>query len=240
MRLHKYLAHCGVGSLRKCEEYIKSGLISLNGEKCTELGKEIQANSDVILFRGKRVKEQSHIYIILNKPRGYVTTVNDPQKRLTVIDLIRKSIKLRVYPVGRLDINTTGILILTNDGVLTNYVITAKNMVHKLYVVKIRGKLTDKEITRLKKGIRVEQHIVRVDRIFTTKTVGNNSWIKVIIHSGQNRIIREIFNQIGHPVSKIHREKIGNLSVRGIPLGGYKLVGKKYIYKRVGLYEENK
>lgn len=237
MRLHKYLSRCGVGSLRKCEEYIKKGFVSVNGKKVDVLGYTIDPEKDIVKFKGKVVKEQEFVYVVMNKPRGYVTTVTDPYKRPTVIDLIKKAVRQRIYPVGRLDINTTGLLILTNDGYLTNYVINARNKVPKVYIAKIHGKLKPKDINLLKKGIRLSDGKAKVEDIKIIKETGNKTWVQVTMVLGRNRIVRRLFEKIGHPVDKLHRERIGKLDVKGLPKGGFKFVTKNYIYKRLGLEE---
>lgn len=232
-RLQKFLANSGVASRRKCEELIASGKIKVNGMIITELGKKINPEKDVVEYNGKIIKENNEkIYILLNKPIGYVTTVKDQFDRPTVMNLI-KGVKTKVVPVGRLDMYTSGALLLSNDGDFVNMVTHPKNEINKTYNVTLNGIITKEETEKLKNGV----EIIDNDKPYTTKKANvkilktdnekHLSRIQITIHEGKNREVRKMCEAIGKKVLALHRAKIGNLDVKDIPLGKWKYIDKK-------------
>ena len=217
-RLQKIIAAAGIASRRKAEELITSGHVQVNGTTITELGSKADPESDHIRVNGKLLKpqEQRHAYFLLNKPKGYVTTMSDPQKRPTVMDLTR-GIRGRVYPVGRLDYASEGLLILTNDGELANRLMKAASHVPKTYMVKLAGTPSVEGLSRLRSGLfiavpggrRVKTAPAKVHLI----REANNPWYEVTLIEGRNRQIRKMFEEIGHHVEKIKRVRYGPLEL---------------------------
>ena len=229
MRLQKYLANCGIASRRKCEELILNGKVEVNGKVITELGTKIEPDKDEIKYNGKIIKnEEEKVYILLNKPIGYVTTAKEQFGRDMVLDLVK--VNKRIVPVGRLDMYTSGALILTNDGELVNKLTHPKNEINKTYNVTISGKITKQEVELLKNG-------VEIDNGYITKPAGvkilkideekNISRIQIIIHEGKNRQIRKMCASIGKKVLALHRSKIGNIDVKNLKLGEWRYLNKK-------------
>ncbi|MGB2623818.1 MAG: pseudouridine synthase [Candidatus Acidiferrum sp.] len=214
-RLQKIMAACGIASRRKAEEIIAAGRVTLNGEVVREQGTKADAEHDVICVDGKRIgKQEQLVYFLLNKPKGYVTTVSDPEGRPTVMDLIEKRVG-RVYPVGRLDYASEGLLLMTNDGALAQKMMKAGSHVPKTYLVKVSGKPDEQSIERLRAGIAIELEDGRKvqtspARIRLTED-GANPWYEVILIEGRNRQIRRMFEKVGHHVEKIRRVQLGPL-----------------------------
>lgn len=233
VRLQKVLAQAGLGSRRKCEQFIVEGKIMVNGKVVTELGTRVDTDEDAIFYRGKKILSPSRIpkiYILLYKPCGYITSMHDDKHRSTVMDLMPK-IAHRVFPVGRLDYNTEGLLLLTNDGELSNALTHPGNMVPRNYLVKVSGVSEEKIISRLKKGIWHNQNQMQVDSISMVRTTSKNSWFSVTIHEGKNREIRRMFEALGHPVLKLKRTKFGFLSLSGLQKGEYRFLASDEIKK---------
>ena len=218
IRLQKYLAECGIASRRKAEEYIQEGKVQVNGKVVTELGVKINPEKDIVYFNNKKVaKQNENIYILLNKPIGYVTTTKDQFNRETVLDLI-KGINKRIVPVGRLDMYTSGALILTNDGDFTYKVTHPSHEITKTYVATLRGIVTYEEMEKLKSGVEIEDYLTRPAKvkILKTDTEKNISRIEITIHEGKNRQVRKMCEAIGRNVMALHRSKIGNIGVEYI------------------------
>ena len=216
-RLQKILAAAGVASRRKAEEIITAGRVSVNGAVVTELGTKADPETDEIKVDGKPLKKsRALLYFLLNKPKGYVTTVSDPEGRATVMDLLPKNIE-RVYPVGRLDYASEGLLLLTNDGALAQLLMKAGSHVPKTYLVKISGRPTERHISRLRAGVsiplddgqRVKTSPARI-RLFKDEP---NPWYEVILIEGRNRQIRRMFKEVGFDVEKIKRVQLGPLKL---------------------------
>ena len=219
MRLQKYLAKCGVASRRKAEEFIAQGKVSVNGKIVTELGTKVTPNIDKVVYNGKEIKiEEELIYILLNKPIGYVTTVKDQFKRDSVLDLVK--INKRLVPVGRLDMYTSGALILTNDGDFVYKVTHPKHEIEKTYTVTIKGIVKQEEVERLRKGVKIEDYVTKPAKVKILKTDDekNISRLEIIIHEGKNRQVRKMCESIGHKVLALHRSKIAGIGVKDIPL----------------------
>ena len=230
MRLQKYLAECGVASRRKCEQYILDGKVKVNGNIVTELGTKVNKN-DIVEFQKKKVKIQDEkIYILLNKPIGYVTTVKDQFKRDTVLDLVK--INKRIVPVGRLDMYTSGALILTNDGDFVNVLTHPKHEIKKTYNVTVAGKVIAEEVELLKKGVEIDNEYITKPakvKILKIDEEKNISRIQITIHEGKNRQVRKMCESIGKKVIALHRSKIGNIDVKNLKLGTWRYLTQKEI-----------
>ncbi|MCI8587142.1 MAG: rRNA pseudouridine synthase [Clostridia bacterium] len=223
VRLQKYLAECGIASRRKCEEYIKQRKVEINGIIITELGTKVNPEKDKIKFEGKEVSQNNKlVYILLNKPIGYVTTSDEQFGREKVLDLVK--IKERIVPVGRLDMYTSGALILTNDGDFVYKVTHPKHEITKTYTVTIKGIIKTDEVDKLRKGVDIDGYITKPAKvkILKTDTEKNISRLEIIIHEGKNRQVRRMCESIGKRVIALHRSKIGNISVKDIELGKWR------------------
>ena len=230
MYLSKYLSTCGVCSRRKAAEIIKDGLVKINGHVIDKPNYEVKKN-DVVVYRRKKVLPQEYIYILLNKPAGYVTTCSDEKGRKTVLDLIKGATKLRVYPVGRLDYSTTGLLLLTNDGELAQKLSHPKNEVSKKYSVILNRTLEEKDFKRLKKGIKLQDGFVKVDSCFYGKGKEKKNVI-IEIHSGKNRVVRRLFEGLGCFIKSLERIGYVGLTKKFIPnKGNWRLLNKREIVK---------
>lgn len=233
MRLQKYLAECGVASRRKAEEFIAQGKVSVNGKIVTELGTKVTPNIDKVVYNGKEIKiEEELIYILLNKPIGYVTTVKDQFKRESVLDLVKTN--KRLVPVGRLDMYTSGALILTNDGDFVYKVTHPKHEIEKTYTVTIKGIVKQEEVERLRKGVKIEDYVTKPAKVKILKTDDekNISRLEITIHEGKNRQVRKMCESIGHKVLALHRSKIAGIGVKDIPLGKWRYLSLEEV-KRI-------
>ena len=222
-RLQKYLANAGIASRRKCEELILQGKIEVNGNVVTELGTKV-TSKDIVKYNGKIVKpEEEKIYILLNKPIGYITTAHEQFGRDKVLDLIK--INKRIVPVGRLDMYTSGALILTNDGELVNKLTHPKNEIDKTYNVTLKGKITEQEIDSLKNGVIIDDDYLTKPakvKILKIDEEKNISRVQIVIHEGKNRQIRKMCEAINKKVLALHRSKIGNLDVKDLKPGEWR------------------
>lgn len=229
-RLQKYLANCGVASRRKCEEYIKQGKIKVNGGIVTELGTKINPEKDIIEFENKKIKQNSkNIYILLNKPIGYVTTADDQFGRDTVLDLVK--VRERIVPVGRLDMYTSGALILTNDGEFVYKVTHPKHEIEKTYTVTVKGIVQNSEVEQLRQGVKIEEYITKPAKvkILKTDTEKDISRLEITIHEGKNRQVRKMCEAVGRKVLALHRSKIGNIGVKDLELGKWRYLSSKEV-----------
>lgn len=223
IRLQKFLAECGIASRRKSEEYITDGRVKVNGKIETELGIKIDPEIDKVYFDGKLVKKNDEkVYILLNKPIGYVTTVKDQFNRKTVMDLVR--INQKVVPVGRLDMYTSGALILTNDGDFVYKITHPKHEVEKTYNVTIKGDILKDELNLLRNGVMIDGYKTKSAKVRILKKIidKNLTRIEVIIHEGRNRQIRKMFKSINKSVVALHRSKIGNICVNDMKIGTWR------------------
>ena len=219
MRLQKYLAEAGIASRRKSEELIIQGKVSVNGNVVTELGTQVIPNVDIVKYEGKEVIiDNNFVYILLNKPIGYVTTAKDQFGRDSVLDLVKTN--KRLVPVGRLDMYTSGALILTNDGDFVYKVTHPKHEIEKTYTVTIKGIVTNEEVSKLRSGVEIEDYTTKPAKVIILKTDDekNQSRLEITIHEGKNRQIRKMCEAIGHKVLALHRSKIAGIGVKDIPL----------------------
>jgi 23S rRNA pseudouridine2605 synthase len=209
-RLQKILAHAGIASRRHAEEMIQTGRVTVNGHLITELGSKADPSEDVIKVDGKKLKHPERpLYILLHKPKNVMSTSTDPEGRPTVLDYVKEKIKERVYPVGRLDFASEGLIILTNDGEFTKSM-TKAGVIPKVYHVKIAGQPAEGALERLRRGTYVDKQRLAPSSIRLLKG-GENPWYEVTLHQGRNQQIRRMFQSIGHPVEKLHRVRIGSL-----------------------------
>ena len=229
IRLQKYLAEAGVASRRKCEEYIIQGRVKVNNEIAI-LGMKVNPEKDVVLFNNKKIdKKEELVYILLNKPIGYVTTSKDQYSRDSVLDLVK--VKQRIVPVGRLDMYTSGALLLSNDGEFVYRITHPKHEIDKTYTVTLKGIITDEEVEKLKNGVKIEDYITKPAKVKILKTdiEKNISRLEITIHEGKNRQVRKMCEAVGKKVLALHRAKIGNLGVKDLKLGTWRYLTVKEI-----------
>ena len=215
MRINKYIALCGVASRRKAEELILAGRVTVNDEVMTELSYKVDEENDIVKVDDKLIKEENKlVYILLNKPEGYITTVKDQFDRPSVLDLV-SDIKERVYPIGRLDYETSGLLLLTNDGDLTYKLTHPKHEVDKTYVARVKGKLTKEEIERFKTGLKIEDYTTAPAKLKVIKydEQRDSSLLEIKIHEGKNRQVRKMCKAINHPVLRLRRSAMGKIKI---------------------------
>ena len=226
IRLNRYISNSGVCSRRKADELIAAGVISVNGEVVTELGTKVDPSKDEIRYNNERLKREKMVYILLNKPKDYITTTDDPQERKTVMQLISKATKERVYPVGRLDRNTTGLLLLTNDGNLAEKLSHPRNNISKIYQVELNKALTQGDFNKIQFGIELEDGLIKPDDVSFVVGASKRE-IGIQIHSGKNRIVRRIFESLGYDVIKLDRVVYANLTKKDLPRGRWRFLEEK-------------
>lgn len=225
-RLQKLIAAAGVVSRRSAEKLISEGQVTVNGKVITELGTRADPQQDHIKVRGKLInpllqRREKH-YILLNKPKGYLSSVSDPEGRPLVTELLPASLG-RLHPVGRLDFNTEGLLLLTNDGEFTNFITSARNRVEKVYEAKVKGLPAEQSIERLRHGVTLEDGTRTAPaQIVRSRETGSNSWFEIVLHEGRNQQIRRMFDLIGHSVVKLRRISIGSLRDDRLPTGSWR------------------
>lgn len=228
VRLQKYLAEAGVASRRKSEELILQGRVEVNGARVAELGTRVDAG-DTVKVDGKEVsREEKQVYVILNKPAGFVTTSKDQFSRKTVLDLVQ-GVEERIYPVGRLDYETSGLLLLTNDGDLAYKLTHPGHQVEKVYHARISGFLEEKEIKNLEKGIRIEGYITAPAKLRVVEKLMDSSVVEVAIHEGRNRQVRKMFEALGRRVLKLRRIAIGPMKLEGLEEGKWRFLTDKEV-----------
>jgi 23S rRNA pseudouridine2605 synthase len=232
MRLNKFLAHCGVASRREAAEIVKSGAVLVNGLVVDEPGIPI-AESDKVEYKGKLLRPESNkVYLLLNKPKDYITTVEDERGRKTVLQLIGPEIKERIYPIGRLDRKTTGLLILTNDGDLANKLSHPSGQISKVYKVTLNKEVPEEDILKIRKGVILEDGKAEVDAANYMMNEPANV-VTLELHSGKNRIVRRIFEHLGYDVVYLDRTHYAGLSKKDLPRGRYrKLTDREIIMLR--------
>lgn len=221
IRLNRYISNAGICSRRKADELIAAGVVSVNGEVVSELGHKIDPANDQVRYNGELLKREKKIYVLLNKPKDYITTTDDPQERRTVMQLVEKASRERIYPVGRLDRNTTGLLLMTNDGDLADKLSHPKNGITKIYNVELSKSLSQGDLNKIQFGLELEDGIIKPDAI-SYVTGGSKREIGIQIHSGKNRIVRRIFEHLGYEVVKLDRVVYGNLTKKDLPRGRWR------------------
>lgn len=228
IRLNKYIANAGVCSRREADKLIESGVIKVNEKIISDLGTKV-SKTDKIYYENQLLQIENKHYVLLNKPKDYITTTDDPFDRKTVMFLIKHACKERIYPVGRLDKNTTGLLLLTNDGDLAKKLTHPKHQVKKIYHVVLDNKLTKKDLLEIQNGITLEDGFVQVDKIAYVSSESSKNEIGIEIHSGKNRIIRRIFESLGYKVIKLDRVSFAGLTKKDIPRGKWRHLSEKEI-----------
>lgn len=227
-RLQKLIAAAGVASRRHAEELMAAGRVTVNGEVIKELGSKADPDKDYIKVNGKlinpQLKSREKVYVLLNKPKGYLSSVSDPEGRPLVTQLLPPAVG-RVHPVGRLDFNTEGLLLLTNDGEFTNFITAARNRVEKVYEVKVKGVPAESGLQRLRRGIVLDDGTrtapAKIAKLHETQS---NAWYEVLLHQGRNQQVRRMFELIGHSVLKLRRVRIGILHDEGLKPGAWRLL----------------
>lgn len=221
IRLNRYISNAGICSRRKADELIAAGVVSVNGEVVSELGHKIDPANDQVRYNGELLKREKKIYVLLNKPKDYITTTDDPQERRTVMQLVEKASRERIYPVGRLDRNTTGLLLMTNDGDLADKLSHPKNGITKIYNVELNKSLSQGDLNKIQFGLELEDGMIKPDAV-SYVTGGSKREIGIQIHSGKNRIVRRIFEHLGYEVVKLDRVVYGNLTKKDLPRGRWR------------------
>ena len=227
-RLLKVIAQAGIASRRKAEELIKDGKVKVNGEVIKELGTKV-SESDKVEVNNKPIEKETKEYYLLNKPRGVITTTNDEHGRKTVTDLIETS--ARIYPVGRLDYDTTGAILLTNDGEFANILMHPSNKIDKVYLAKLEGIIKGEQINALKNGIMLDDVLVKASRVKLKKVNQENStsMVEITIHEGKNHQVKRMFESVGFHVEKLTRERIGIFDIKNLKSGQYRKLTPKEV-----------
>lgn len=238
MRLNKFLAHSGVASRRKAGEFIKDGKVKVNGKIVTEIGHRVLDN-DKVYFNGKQVKRKRFIYILLNKPKNFITTTSDERDRRTVMELVKSATKERIYPVGRLDRQTMGLLLFTNDGELANDLMHPSGMVEKLYSVELDKELKEGDLKKIRKGLTLEDGFAEVDQVDYVVNKSKHN-IGISLHIGKNRIVRRIFEHLGYQVQRLDRVIYAGLTKKDLPRGKWRKLTLVEVGKLKGLKKSSK
>jgi len=223
-RLQKIIAKAGIASRRRAEEMILQGIVTVNGKTVTELGTKADLEKDAIKVDGKRIRFDSEkVCLLLNKPKGCISTAHDPQNRQTVIDLVKK-MKQRVFPVGRLDFDAEGVLLLTNDGELTNKLIHPRYKIPKKYLVKVSDVPDEKDISKLRKGVYLKDGRTLPADVKFIKATKENSWLEITVYEGRNRLIKKMCFAIGHSVLKLKRIEFAGIKLGNLKPGEYRFL----------------
>jgi 23S rRNA pseudouridine2605 synthase len=228
VRLNRFISNAGICSRRKADELIAAGVVSVNGESVTELGTKINPAVDQVRYNGELLKRGKMVYVLLNKPKDYITTTDDPQERKTVMDLVDKATSDRIYPVGRLDRNTTGLLLLTNDGDLADKLSHPKNSISKIYNVELDKGLAQGDFNKIAFGLELEDGFIKPDDLRYV-TGGSKNEVGIQIHSGKNRIVRRIFESLGYDVVKLDRVIYANLTKKDLTRGRWRYLTEQEI-----------
>jgi 23S rRNA pseudouridine2605 synthase len=228
MRLNKYIAKSGVCSRREADKLIETGAITVNGKIVTEMGFKVHRR-DKVMLEGQLLRAEQLHYILLNKPKGYITTTDDPQERKTVMTLVEKATDDRIYPVGRLDMKTTGLLLFTNDGDLAKKLTHPKHRVRKVYQVTLDKPLTKTDMQKIVDGLTLEDGEIIVDKIAYVEASDNKKEVGIQLHSGRNRIVRRIFEHLGYEVLKLDRVVFAGLTKKDLPRGRWRRLTPKEV-----------
>ena len=228
MRLNKYIASAGLASRRKADELIKAGKVKINGAVLDQPGYDVVSN-DVVEVNGHVIEGvHKHVYIMLNKPKGYITSVSDDKDRPTVMDLVRE-VDERLFPVGRLDYNTSGMLLMTNDGEFAYHLTHPKHQVEKTYRAKVTGVLSPERITKLRRGIDIGGFVTSASKVSVIKQADRSAIVEIIIHEGKNRQIRKMFAAVGNKVIELERVAIGDLYLGHLKVGHYRKLTRQEV-----------
>lgn len=228
IRLNKYISNAGICSRREADELIKSGLAEVNGKIVTEMGYKVQPG-DVVKFDGKRISAEKNVYILLNKPKGFITTTKDEKDRKTVMDLVANATTARIFPVGRLDRATTGLLLFTNDGYLTKKLTHPSHSVRKVYHVTLNKKVSFDDLELIRKGVRlIPEGVAHVDNVSFIEGKPHNE-VGIEIHIGWNRVVRRIFEKLGYEVEKLDRVSFGGLTKKNLKRGDWRRLTEKEV-----------
>jgi pseudouridine synthase len=238
-RIHKVIANAGVTSRRKAEALIREGRVVVDGQRVTKLGTTVDPKKSAITIDGKRVEVGVRkTYILLNKPRGCITSLHDPLERATVVDLLGHKLReQRVYPVGRLDYDAEGLLLLTNDGTLANRLLHPSFSVPRTYLVKLKGYPSRETIKKLRSGIRLSDGPTLPARIKFLGKTASNSWVQITVTEGRNNLIKRMFMAVGHRVLKLKRIQFGSLTLGDIPSGKYRVLRSKEVEKLLRVFD---
>ncbi len=221
VRLNRYLANSGICSRREADKLIEAGVVEVNGKVVTELGTKV-GPGDTVHYGGEKISKERPVYILLNKPKDFITTSDDPQNRRTVLQLVRNACKERVFSVGRLERHTTGVLLLTNDGKVTEKLTHTRNQVKQIYHVGLNKNLSSNDLAQIKEGVTVDGSPVQIDEISYNKE--NHKEVGIETHSGRNRIIRRLFEELGYEVTKIDRVYYAGLTKKNLPRGKWRFL----------------
>ncbi len=231
-RLNKILSKCGICSRRKADELIQLGRVKLNGKTITCLGTKADINKDTILVNNRPIQKERNLYLLFNKPKGYITTTKDKFAEKTIFDILPK-FPVRVFPVGRLDKNTEGLLILTNDGDTAQKLLHPKNEIKRVYEVSIKGNLLSEEIKKIEKGgLKIDDYKTSACKIKLLSRSRLKTTLTITLHEGKKREIRKIFDAVGHPVSYLKRIQFGNIRLGNLAKGKWKYIEKKDIISK--------
>ena len=228
IRLNRFIANAGICSRRKADELIAAGVVSVNGEPVTELGFKVDPAKDSVRYNGESLKRERNVYVLLNKPKDYITTTDDPQERKTVMSLVEKASRERIYPVGRLDRNTTGLLLMTNDGDLAEKLSHPRNNITKLYQVELNKSLSQGDMNKIAFGVELEDGLIKPDQV-SYVVGGSKKEVGIQIHSGKNRVVRRIFESLGYEVVKLDRVVYSHLTKKDLPRGRWRYLEEKEI-----------
>ncbi len=228
IRINKYLADAGVCSRREADRLIESGVVKINGEVITQLGTKVSPG-DRVQYGGQTLRREKHQYLLLNKPKGFITTVDDPQNRRTVMTLVENACKERIYPVGRLDRNTIGLLLFTNDGDLTKKLTHPKFAVKKIYHVFLDKTLKKEDLDKIADGVQLEDGFIKPDAIAYATRENDKKQIGLELHSGKNRIVRRVFESMGYNVIKLDRVFFAGLTKKDLPRGKWRMLKEEEV-----------
>ena len=222
VRLNKYLSQCGAASRRKADDLILSGEVSVNGEVASELGTVIDTETDIVKLRGKAVNPEQKRYLILNKPKLYITAIGDGEDDKRTIQELIEDIPERVYPVGRLDYDVEGLLILTNDGELANRIHHPRYELSKLYRAQVKGKISEAAERKMREGLELEDGFAKPDKVKVVKSGAESSTVEIAFHEGRNHLVKRFFNELGNPVKRLQRISVGPINLGGLEKGKWR------------------
>jgi 23S rRNA pseudouridine2605 synthase len=231
LRLQRYLARTGLASRRKAEDWIRAGRVTVDGRRVADPAVEVGARAEVRVD-GRRVVQEEVLTLLMHKPPGVMTTTRDPEGRRTVLDLLdRQARGTRLFPVGRLDYHTQGVLLLTNDGDLMQWLTHPSHRIERVYQAKLQGLLRPEAIDRLRRGVRLDDGPARPDRVRVLHDTGRHSWIEIALHEGRNRMVHRMAEAVGHRVLKLVRVSFAGLSVEDLPPGGWRPLSRREVQR---------